>query len=458
MPILSPSKRNNLQFIDKENEMIIVICAVFFIIVGFFVQKKYRDLDLRYVLAQEKLSRFSLLEEQLFQKNEELLSLQIKYAAAQEKILFLKQAQENLSDSFKALSLEALEKNSRSFLDLARTSLEKYQENAKGELEKRNLAILETVAPVKEALTRIDAEMKMLEKERKGDQEGLKEHLKILVESEKHLRSETSMLVKALRTPIGRGRWGEIQLRRVVELAGMLNQCDFFEQQSKGGDEGQLRPDLIIKLPGGRQVVVDSKVPLEAYLEAASIHDDDEKALKLKDHARQVRQHLSALSKKGYWEYFQPSPEFVILFLPAEAFFSAALEHDPTLLEAGIEQRVIIATPTTLIALLRAIAYGWKQESLSRHAEEVSRLGHELYKRLVDMGSHFSKMGKGLSSAVDAYNKGVGSLESRVFVTARKFKELGAASSHLDFEDLSLIEKLPRGLDLQESLPLELDS
>ena len=430
--------------------MLVIVSCASALVIAFFLQKKYRDLHIRCALAEEKVARFSLLEEDLLEKREEIVSLQIKCSAAQEKILFLKQAQEGLADSFKSISFEALERNSRSFLDLAKVSLDKYQENARGELDRRNLAILETVAPVKEALTRIDAEMKMLEKERKGDQEGLKEHLKILIDSEKHLRSETSMLVKALRTPIGRGRWGEIQLRRVVELAGMLNQCDFFEQQSKWVDDGQLRPDLIIKLPGGRQVVVDSKVPLEAYLEAASIHDDEEKVVKLKDHARQVRQHLSALSKKAYWEYFQPTPEFVILFLPAEAFFRAALDHDLTLLVAGMEKRVIIATPTSLIALLIAIAYGWKQESLARHAEEVSRLGHELYKRLVDMGSHFSKMGKSLSAAVEAYNKGMGSLESRVLVTARKFKEMGAASSNLDFEELSLIEKVPRGLEAQE--------
>ena len=200
-------------------------------------------------------------------------------------------------------------------------------------------------------------------------------------------------------------------------------------------------------------MVVDAKVPLEAYLDATAVASDEEKIMRLKDHARQVRQHLGALSKKAYWEHFQPSPELVILFLPAEAFFSAALEHDPSLLEAGMEQRVIIATPTTLIALLRAIAYGWKQESLSRHAEEVSRLGHELYKRLIDMAGHFSKMGKSLSSAVESYNKGIGSLESRVLVTARKFKEMGAASSHLTLEELTLVEKLPRLIETTDIEP-----
>lgn len=417
---------------------------------AWILQKKYKDLYVKWALAEEKAKALPQIELELEEKAHALVDLQLKYTAAQERLSYLTEAQENLSSAFKSLSFEALEKNNRAFLDLAKATLEKYQEGAKGELEKRHQSIMETINPVKEALTKIDAEMKLLEKERKGDQEALKEHLRILVESEKHLRLETASLVKALRTPIGRGRWGEIQLKRVVELAGMLNHCDFFEQISKEGDEGQLRPDLIVKLPGGRQVVVDAKVPLEAYLDAVSLQSDEEKTQKLKDHARQVRQHLAALSKKAYWEHFQPSPELVILFLPSEAFFSAALEQDPSLLEAGMEQRVIIATPTTLIALLRAVAYGWKQESLSRHAEEVSKLGHELYKRLIDMAGHFSKMGKSLSSAVESYNKGIGSLESRVLVTARKFKDMGAASSHVELEELSLIEKFPRIIESKE--------
>jgi DNA recombination protein RmuC len=373
--------------------------------------------------------------------------LGIKYASSQEKILFLTNAQEKTMDSFRSLSFEALEKNSQSFLDLAKSTLEKYQEGAKAELEKRQISIIEAVAPVKEALTKIDSEMKSLEKERKGDQEALKEHLKLLVDSEKHLRMETSMLVKALRTPIGRGRWGEIQLKRVVELAGMIDHCDFYEQQSRDIGDAIIRPDLLIKLPGGRQVIVDAKVPLDAYLDASMTNDDEVKVARLKDHARQLRQHLSNLSKKSYWQHFQPSPELVILFLPSESIYSAALEYDPSLIELGIEQKVIMATPTTLIALLRAIAYGWKQESLSKHAEEVSLLGHELYKRLIDMTSHFSKMGKSLSAAVEAYNKGIGSLESRVLVSARKFRDLGAASSHVELEELNLIEKIVKGQD-----------
>jgi DNA recombination protein RmuC len=343
------------------------------------------------------------------------------------RLSFSEKENKGLAETFKTLSHDALEKNNRSFLELA----------------------TEMVAPVKETLSKISLGMQQLEKERKGDHLVLQEQVRALLQTEKELRHETANLVKALRSPLTRGRWGEIQLRRVVELAGMLSHCDFSEQQSGMHEEGNLRPDLIVHLPGGRQVVVDAKAPLEAYLEAIHMQDEKAKEAKMRDHARQIRQHMGALSKKAYWERFQPTPEFVVLFLPAETFFSAALEFDPALIEVGADSNVILATPTTLIALLRSVAYGWKQESLSRHAEEVRELGHELYKRLVDMNSHFAKMGRGLSSAIDGYNKAMGSLESRVLVTARKFQEMGAASTTLDFEAVERIDKVPRN-DLNE--------
>lgn len=361
----------------------------------------------------------------------------------------VKQNEENLKETFKALSHDALQQNNESFLNLAKTSLEKFQEGAKGDLEKREKSIQELIKPVKETLGKLDEGLLKLEKERKVDHVSLKTQVDSLMDAKKELTKETSNLVKALRTPIARGRWGEIQLRRVVEMAGMMNHCDFFEQEV-GGDTA-IRPDLSVKLPGGRQVIIDAKVPLEAYLDGIQTENEVVREGKFKDHARQIRSHISLLSKKSYHQHFSPTPEFVVLFLPSETFFSTALQYDPALIEAGADQGVIIATPTTLIALLRAVAYGWKQESISKHAEQVSQLGHELYKRIVDMSTHFSKMGRSLSSAVDAYNKGIGSLEARVLVSARKFKDLGAAASKLEIDVMDVVENTPREIETPEA-------
>jgi DNA recombination protein RmuC len=420
-----------------------IICWVFF-------QNKQRHLLVRLAIAEEQNKRIAILETSLSEKESENASLRVLCATAEEKLAQSKESQTKVEDTFKAFCWEALEKNNRNFLDLAKTTLEKYQDSAKGELEKRHQSIVELVNPVREVLQKLDQDIKSIEKERKGEQEVIKEQLKSLVETERLLRQETSSLVKALKTPTARGRWGEVQLKRVVEIAGMLNHCDFYEQKTFEGEEGKLRPDLIVKLPGGRQVVVDAKVPLDAYLDSMHMNDEKEKESKLKEHARQVRSHLTSLSKKNYWDYLQPTPEFVVLFLPSETFFSAALEYDPSLLEAGAVQKVIIATPTTLIALLKAVSYGWKEENLSRHVEQVSLLAQEMYKRLVDIGGAWSKMGKSLSQAVESYNKAVGSLESRVLVTARKFKDLGVVSSQADFETVDLIEKQPRLLQAPE--------
>jgi DNA recombination protein RmuC len=414
---------------------------------GMRAESKLKMLRMRCELAEQKAERAGVLEL-------ENIALKAQLIAADEKLTLV---QEKLTEAFKVLSADALEQNNRRFLDLAKVSLEKFQEGAKGDLEKRQQSIAEMVTPVKETLHKLDQGMRQLEKERKGDHEALKTQVRSLIETETQLRSETASLVKALRTPLIRGRWGEIQLRRVVELAGMLSHCDFYEQEQELHEDARLRPDLIVRLPGGRQVIVDAKTPLEAYLESAQTQDETVRVAKLKDHARQVRQHVQSLSKKAYWERFQPTPEFVILFLPSEAFFSAALEHDPSLIEVGAEHNVILATPTTLIVLLRAVAYGWKQESLSRHAQEVSDLGHELYKRISDMGGHWSKMGRSLTSAVEAYNKAVGTLETRVLVTARKFKDLGAASSHLDTDAIEVVEKVPRLLQAPDMQPLQVE-
>jgi DNA recombination protein RmuC len=371
---------------------------------------------------------------------------------AREKLALLDDAKRQLSDAFKALAAEALRSSNTSFLELAKTQLEKFQESAKGDLEKRQTAIDEIVKPVKESLVKVDAKLQEIEKSRIEAYSGLTEQVRSLSQGQKELHTETANLVKALRRPQARGRWGEIQLRRVVEMAGMLEHCDFVEQQSTDGESGRLRPDLVVKLPGRKNIVVDSKTPLEAYLEAIEAPDDELRAAKMKDHARQVRTHIAALGRKSYFEQFDFTPEFVVLFLPGEVFFSAALENDPSLIELGVSQNVIIATPTTLIALLRAVAYGWRQEALAENAKAISELGQELYKRLSDLGAHMQRLGKGLSTAINAYNGAVGSLESRVFVTARKFRELGASAASGELEEVAPVETTSRLLQAPELL------
>ena len=368
---------------------------------------------------------------------------------AEEKLAILDEAKQQLTDAFKALAADALKSSNTSFLELAKTHLEKFQESAKGDLEKRQTAIDELVKPVRESLGKVDAKLQEIEKSRIEAYTGLTEQVRSLSETQKELRGETANLVKALRRPQARGRWGEIQLRRVVEMAGMLAHCDFVEQVSTDTENGRLRPDLIVRLPGRKNIVVDSKAPLEAYLEAIEAPDDETRAAKSKDHARQVRNHIASLGRKSYFEQFDFTPEFVVLFLPGEVFFSAALENDPELIELGVGQNVIIATPTTLIALLRAVAYGWRQETLAENAKAISELGQELYKRVSDLGGHMEKLGKGLSTAINSYNSAVGSLETRVLVSARRFKELGAASG-AEIDETRQIETSPRLLQSPE--------
>jgi DNA recombination protein RmuC len=369
--------------------------------------------------------------------------------AARERSDSFKQAAEELSEKFKALSRDALKDNNQSFLDLARATLEKFQTSAKGDLELRQRAIDQLVKPLKESLEKVDGKIGEMEKARAGAYSELREQVRALTTSQLQLQAETGNLVKALRTPHIRGRWGEIQLRRVVELAGMLQYCDFTEQETVASEDGRIRPDLIVRLPGNRTIVVDAKVPFDAFYESISATDDAVRLERAKDHARLVRTHIGALSRKSYWETVQPTPEFVLLFLPGENFYSVALEHDPKLIEDGVNQGVIIATPTTLIALLKAVSYGWRQEQMAANAQEVSRLGKDLYDRLRTFTSHFADIGKGLDRALESYNKGVGSLEARVLVTARKFKERGAIGGE-EIEILEPIDKSARGLSLDE--------
>jgi DNA recombination protein RmuC len=360
----------------------------------------------------------------------------------------IESTQKQLQESFKAQSFEVMEKNGRIFLDLAKTSLEKYQEGAKTDLENRQKAIDASLLPLQDTMKQLNEQHRELEKRREGAYAALSQQIQGMMASEHALRQETAHLVQALRSPQIRGSWGQVHLRRVVELAGMINNCDFYEQKTFEAEGRALRPDLVVRLPGQRQIAVDAKTPLEAYLDASDAGDDQLRKRKLQDHALAVRKHIKDLSQKEYWRQFDPAPEYVILFLPAEAFFSAALQADPTLIEVGADLNIIVATPTTLIAILRAVAHGWKQETLSKNSREIARLGQELYERIGVVCEHWNKVGKNLTSAIEAYNASIASLESRVLVSARKLKESGSLLK--EFQEPEPIEKLARTLSLPE--------
>ncbi|MEI6715133.1 MAG: DNA recombination protein RmuC [Verrucomicrobiota bacterium] len=373
----------------------------------------------------------------------EIRDLTAQLAGAKERQLAFEEAQRQLQGSFRALSAEALKDNNRSFLELARSTMTQVTEGSKVELEKRQQAIASLVAPVRESLAAVDLKIAEMEKNRVGAYESLKAVVGGMEESQKALRTETGNLVRALQSPVVRGRWGEIQLKRVVELAGMVEHCDFFEQQSVETLDGRLRPDMVVVLPGGHSLVVDSKVSLMGYLEALQAGDDAGRKGGMARHATQVRTHIDQLSRKAYWEQFEATPEFVVLFLPGEVFFSAALEVDPELIAYGAEKRIILASPTTLIALLRAVHHGWRQEALAENAAEISALGRELHKRLGDFAGHLAKLGNSLGSAVEHYNRATGSLESRVLVSARRFEDLKAANSDAPLPELTALERVP---------------
>ena len=400
-------------------------------------------------LARAETQKLSALNAELNTRRATLeTTLEYVRKANDEKIELLDRATTDLREAFQALSADALKSNNQAFLELARTSLERFQSEAKGDLKLRQEAVANLVAPIGESLRKVESQIQQIEKDRSEAYGDLTAQVRSLIGTQEKLQAETGNLVKALRTPTVRGRWGEIQLRRVVEIAGMLSYCDFSEQETISTSNGRLRPDLVIKLPGGKNVVVDAKTPLLAYLDAIDSTDDALRLAKLRQHAQQVRTHLTQLSSKGYWEQFEASPEFVVMFLPGETFFSAALEQDPTLIEYGVTQRVIPASPTTLIALLKAIAFGWNQEKLARNAKEISSLGKELHDRLRTLGKHFEAVGRGLDRAVESYNMAVGSLETRVMVSARKFAELGSPVID-ELPPMTVIDTTTRNLTLE---------
>lgn len=363
----------------------------------------------------------------------------------------LDHTREELIGSFQALSGEALKQNNEAFLKLAAVSFETLHVKADSDLVQRQQAIDALVRPLQESLQRYAEQLRLLEQSRQSAYGGLDQHLKLLADSQQRLQQETGNLVKALRAPTIRGQWGELTLKRVAELAGMVDHCDFVEQPSVNGDDGRFRPDMVVQLPGGRQIIVDAKTVLSAYLDAHEAQNEAQQAEALRRHAAQVKSRMDELSVKSYWTQFDRTPEFVVLFLPGEQFLGAALDQNPRLIEEGFANGIVLATPATLIALLRAVAYGWRQERMTAHAEEAGRLGKELYERMAVLAEHMNDVGQALGKSVSAYNRAVGSLETRILPAARRFKELGVSSDR-DIPVLGPTEVVPR-----RTLPFDIE-
>ncbi|HWE25069.1 MAG TPA: DNA recombination protein RmuC [Myxococcales bacterium] len=375
-------------------------------------------------------------------------SLQAERRATEEKAKTYEEMSSRAQEAFKSLSVDALRANMDEFVRVAQLSMEKFQEAARGDLDERRKAVAELVDPVREKLERFEGSIQQIEKERGTAYAGLSVQVRALLE-------QTGKLTNALRSPAVRGRWGEIHLRRAVELSGLAEHCDFAEQVTARSDDGMLRPDLVVRLPAGRTVLVDAKAPMNAYLDAAEAVDESARAAHLRTHASQVRQHVAQLARKTYWEAFEDSVELIVLFLPNDALFSAALEQDRDLLDHALAQKVVLATPSTLGALLLTIAHGWKQEKLAINARDIANLGRDLHKRIADFARHLGKLGKHLEGTVRSYNDAIGSLELRVLPSARRFEDLQAANVDVEIDVLESLEGNPRQLHAPELIGSE---
>ena len=375
-------------------------------------------------------------------------------ARAAEQLATVNDAQERLSASFKAMSADALQSSMSQLTELARVQLHAAQTEAKGDMENRHQAVEQLVAPLKEQLGRVDSQLLRLDQERRESRGQMSAQLRTLAETSERLRTETSALVTALRKPNARGQWGQMQLRNVVEAAGMLKHCDFTEQHSYAGDESTLRPDMVVNLPGGKQVVVDAKSPLQGVLDAHEARDGVERDQFLRDHARLLRKHVKALADKAYWSRLDTTPDMVVMFLPGESLLGPALDADPSLMQDAMAQRVLIATPTTLLALLYSVAYGWQQERVAESAQEISELGRELHGRLVKLSTLLGNLGTRLNRTVSAFNETIGSYESRVLPSARRFADHGAVSEGADLPELEPVTVTARAV---QDAALQLD-
>lgn len=371
--------------------------------------------------------------------------LAVERRRAEERIAALDEARDQLRETFGAMASEALKHNSGEFLKLAQENLKAFHVHAEGSLTQREKAVENLVKPIREALEKTEVQIRRMEHERKEAYGSLTKHLETMAESQRLLQGETRNLVQALRRPEVRGQWGELTLKRLAELAGMVDRCDFYEQEQVQTDAGRQRPDMIVRMPDGREIVVDAKTPLDAYLSAIEAGDDDTRKRELERHARKVRERVRELSGKAYWQQFRNAPDFVVLFIPGDQFLTAALDHDRSLLEDALAAKVILATPTSFVALLRAVAFGWRQEALTENAERIRELGEDLYQRLGTFAEHLVKVGKSLDASVSAYNKAVGSFDTRILPGARKFTELGI-SAKTEVAELEQIERAARNV------------